>query len=72
MTKYLIEFLRELQDQGGLEILIRLLNDEKDTTKAYACVTLANCSADTVVRTNTLDQYLMSNVLVPLQARYFI
>ncbi len=61
---------RELQDQGGLEVLIRLLNDEKDTTKAYACVTLSNCSADQVVRTNALDKGLINNLLAPLQARY--
>ncbi len=61
---------RELQDQGGVEVLIRLLNDEKDTTKAYACVTLANCSADQVVRTNALDKGLINNLLVPLQAKY--
>jgi hypothetical protein len=60
---------RELQDQGGLEVLIRLLNDEKDTTKAYACVTLANCSADQVVRNNILEKGLIGNLLAPLQAR---
>jgi hypothetical protein len=53
-----------------LEVLIRLLNDEKDTTKAYACVTLSNCSADQVVRTNALDKGLINNLLAPLQARY--
>ncbi|CAF0826069.1 unnamed protein product [Rotaria sordida] len=62
--------IRELQDQGGLEVLIRLLNDEKDTTKAYACVTLANCSTDQVVRTNILEKGLIKNLLVPLQASY--
>ncbi|CAF0918989.1 unnamed protein product [Rotaria sp. Silwood1] len=62
--------IRELQDQGGIEVLIRLLNDEKDTTKAYACATLANCSTDQVVRTNTLEKGLIKSLLVPLQASY--
>ncbi len=64
-----LNIYRELQDQGGLEVLIHLLNDEKDTTKAYACVTLSNCSADQVVRTNALDKGLINNLLAPLQAR---
>lgn len=64
--------IRELQDQGGLEVLIRLLNDEKDTTKAYACATLANCSTDQVVRTNALEQNLIKNLIGPLQANYEI
>jgi hypothetical protein len=59
-----------LQEQGGLEILIHLLNDEKDTTKAYACATLANCSTDPVVRTNVLDKGLIGNLLAPLHSRY--
>ncbi|CAF3972651.1 unnamed protein product [Rotaria magnacalcarata] len=60
--------IRELQDQAGLDVLIGLLNDEKDTTKAYACVTLANCSTDQVVRTNILEKGLIKNLLAPLQA----
>ncbi|CAF1295319.1 unnamed protein product [Rotaria magnacalcarata] len=62
--------IRELQDQAGLDVLIGLLNDEKDTTKAYACVTLANCSTDQVVRTNILEKGLIKNLLAPLQASY--
>lgn len=58
-----------MQDQGGVEVLIRLLNDEKDTTKAYACVTLSNCSTDQAVRTNTLEKGLINNLLPPLQAK---
>ncbi|CAF1328260.1 unnamed protein product [Adineta steineri] len=60
--------VRELQEQGGLEVLIHLLNDEKDSTKAYACATLANCSTDQVVRTNALDKGLITNLLAPLHA----
>ncbi|CAF4911305.1 unnamed protein product, partial [Rotaria magnacalcarata] len=60
----------ELQDQAGLDVLIGLLNDEKDTTKAYACVTLANCSTDQVVRNNILEKGLIKNLLAPLQASY--
>lgn len=66
----MIDFNRELQEQGGADVLIRLLNDEKDTTKAYACATLANCSTDQVVRTNVLDKGLINNLLAPLQAKY--
>ncbi|CAM4801502.1 unnamed protein product [Rotaria magnacalcarata] len=62
--------IRELQDQAGLDVLIGLLNDEKDTTKAYACVTLANCSTDQVVRNNILEKGLIKNLLAPLQASY--
>lgn len=61
--------LRELQEQNGLDVLIRLLNDEKDTTKAYACVTLANCSSDQVVRNNILEKGMIGNLLIPLQAK---
>ena len=61
--------IRELQEQGGLDVLLRLLNDVKDTTKAYACVTLANCSADHVVRNNIIDKGLISNLLPAMQAR---
>ncbi|CAF1511372.1 unnamed protein product [Adineta ricciae] len=64
--------IRELQEQGGLDILIHLLNDEKDTTKAYACVTLANCSTDPVVRANILEKGLITNLLAPLHTNYEI
>jgi hypothetical protein len=60
---------RELQDQGGLDVLIRLLNDVKDTTKAFACVTLANCSIDAVVRNHILDKGLIGNLVDALQAK---
>ncbi|CAF1281159.1 unnamed protein product [Didymodactylos carnosus] len=61
---------RELQDQNGIEVLIKLLSDEKDTTKAYACSTLANCSTDVVIRTDALNKGIISALLVPLKSSY--
>ena len=67
----LIVYIENCKHQGGLEVLIHLLNDEKDTTKAYACAALANCSTDQVVRTNILEKGLITNLLAPLHSRYY-
>ena len=34
----------------GIEYIVGLLKDEKDTTKAYACICLVNTSADEIIR----------------------
>ena len=50
----------EILAQSGIEIIIKLLRDEKDTTKAYACVCLNNMGTDELIR-----QDIAQNMFVP-------
>ncbi len=46
--------------QQGIENIVRLLKDDHDTTKAYACVTLTNMASDELMR-----QEVASNAFIP-------
>lgn len=50
----------EILAHQGVETLVKLLRDEKDTTKAYACVCLVNMSNDELLR-----QEVEQTVFVP-------
>ena len=58
-------------NQQGVESLIKLLRDEKDTTKAYACVCLTNMSSDELIRQDMAQNLFVTYVSAALCAKYF-
>ncbi len=48
----------------GVEALMNLLKDEKDTTKAYACVCLTNMACDEIIR-EEVSQFSFGQSIIP-------
>ena len=48
----------------GLETIVNLMKDERDTTKAYACTCLTNMAGDEVIR-EEISQYSFGQSILP-------
>jgi hypothetical protein len=49
--------------------MIKLLRDEKDTTKAYACVCLNNMSSDELIRQEMQQNLFVTYIAAALCAK---
>jgi hypothetical protein len=48
----------------GIEVLVGLLKDERDSTKAYACTALTNMATDEIIR-EEVGQLQFSQSILP-------
>ena len=55
---------RHILNHQGVEPLVHLMKDEKDTTKAYACICLTNMANDEVIREEA-GQFQFCQSLIP-------
>ena len=62
--------LSEILSYQGIETVVKLVKDEKDTTKAYACVCLTNMSFDEVIRQEITQTIFVPTLCVALCAKY--
>lgn len=56
-------------NQQGIEVLVKLLKDERDTTKAYACACLTNMSPDEIIRQEICQNLFTPHIAVALCAK---
>ena len=55
---------RHILANQGVEQLVGLMKDEKDTTKAYACICLTNMGTDEIIR-EEVGQFSFCQSLIP-------
>ena len=48
----------------GIEVIVNLMKDEKDTTKAYACICLTNMASDEIIR-EEVAQFSFAQSIIP-------
>ena len=48
----------------GIEVLVNLLKDERDSTKAYACTSLTNMATDEIIR-EEVSQFQFTQSILP-------
>lgn len=66
MTLLLNISKRHLLNNQGIEVIMNLLKDERDTTKAYACVCLCNMALDEIVREEVAQNAFGQSIIVAL------
>ena len=67
-TTTTVTTLRHLLNNQGVEVIMNLVKDEKDTTKAYACTCLTNMAADELVREEVSQFAFGSSIIAPLSS----
>ncbi len=55
---------RHILKHNGIDNIMNLMKDEKDTTKAYACICMTNIAADEVIREEAA-RYNFCESLIP-------
>ena len=55
----------------GIETLVNLMKDERDTTKAYACICLTNMAADEVIREEA-SQFMFTQSIIPALSSTYV
>ena len=56
--------LRHILHNQGIEVLVNLLKDERDSTKAYACTSLTNMATDEIIR-EEVSQFQFTQSILP-------
>ena len=57
-------FNRNILNNQGIEVIVNLMKDEKDTTKAYACICLTNMASDEIIR-EEVAQFSFAQSIIP-------
>jgi hypothetical protein len=52
----------------GIEVIVNLMKDERDNTKAYACITLTNMASDEIIREEVAQFGFAQSILPALSS----
>lgn len=63
---------RNILSFQGIEPLVQLMRDERDTTKAYACTCLTNMAGDEIIREEASNFSFGQSIMASLNSLYVI
>jgi uncharacterized protein YuzB (UPF0349 family) len=69
---YYVWIIRNILSFAGVEPIVSLLKDEKDTTKAYSCICLINMSSDEIMREEVARSGFSQSIISSLSSPWVI
>jgi len=61
---------RNILNNQGIEVIVNLMKDEKETTKAYACICLTNLASDEIIRQDVAQFSFAQSIIPALNSQY--